>query len=101
MIFAGKKDGIWKIYRNTDEIIKNTGYTAEKIDYDYAFFDTTNPRSYLFIERDKNTGLYQYRKNGNILPGTWKDVSTEVQFGYDSHILTAAQDESGWKILEL
>ena len=101
VIFAGKKDGLWKIYRNTDEIIKNTGYTAENIEYDYAFFDTTNPRSYLFIERDTSTGFYRYRKNGILLPGIWKDISIEVQFGYDSHILTAAQDESGWKILEL
>ncbi len=101
IVFAWKKDGIWKIYRNTDEIIKNTGYTASRVGYDYVFFDTTNPRSYLFIERDPSTWFYTYRKNGILLSWTWKDVSTEVAFGYDSHILTAAQDSSGWKILEL
>lgn len=101
VIFAWKKDGIWGIYRNTDELVKNTGYTTQKIEYDYVFFDTTNPRTYLFIERDPTTWLYSYRKNGVLLPWRWKDVSTEVQFGYDNHILTAGQDESGWKILEL
>ena len=101
LIFAWKKENIWSIYRNADEIIKNTGYMANTIAYDYVFFDTTNPRSYLFIQRDPSTWLYTYRKNGILLPWTWKDISTEVSFGYDSHILTAAQDASGWKILEL
>ncbi len=101
VIFAWKKDGIWSIYRNTDAVIKNTGYTAEKIEYDYAFFDTTNPRTYLFIERDPLSWLYRYRKNGILLPGIWKDISTDVHFGYDSHILTTGKDDTGWKILEL
>jgi hypothetical protein len=102
IIFAGKKDGIWNIYRNTDIIVANTGYSPKwTIDYDYAFFDTTNPRTYLFIERNGESGGYTYRKNGKLLPWVWKDVSTEVTFGYDSHILTAAEDESGWSIIEL
>ena len=101
ILFAWKKDGVWSIYRNIDILIKNTGYTASSIEYDYVFFDVTNPRTYLFIEKDSATGFYRYRKNGNILPWVWKDVSTEVEFGYDNHILTAAEDETGWKILEL
>ena len=101
IIFAGKKDGIWNIYRNSDIIVRDTGYTAKNIDYDYVYFDTTNPRTYLFIERDPTTRLYSYRKNGTLLPWTWKDISTDVYFGYDSHILTAAQDEVSWRMLEL
>lgn len=68
IIFAGKKDGIWSIYRNTDTVIKNTNYTQEDISYDYAHYDATNPRTYLFIIYDKNTRTYTYLKNGTILP---------------------------------
>jgi hypothetical protein len=60
--------------------VNNTGYNAKNIDYDYAFFDPTNPRTFLFIEKDEKTGLYSYRKNGALLPGTWKDVSTNISF---------------------
>jgi hypothetical protein len=28
-------------------------------------------------------------------------VSTEVYFGYDNHILTAAKDQWAWRIIEL
>ena len=101
IVFAGKKDGIWSIYRNGDILVRDTGYNAKNIDYDYVYFDVTNPRTYLFIERDPSTGLYSYRKNGILLPWKWKDVSTDVSFWYDSHILTAAQDEVSWKMLEL
>ncbi len=101
ILFAGKKEGVWDIYRNTDSIVKNTGYTADTIEYDYVFFDPTNPRTYIFIEKDMITGLYRYRKNGSILPWVWKDISTEVSFGYDNHIITAAHDGTSWKIVEL
>jgi hypothetical protein len=68
IIFAGKKDGVWSIYRNTDTIVKNTGYTGTDIAYDYAYYDATNPRAYLFIIYDPTTQTYTYLKNGKILP---------------------------------
>lgn len=101
IIFAGKKDGVWSIYRNTDTVIKNTNYTQEDISYDYVYYDATNPRTYLFIIYDKNSHTYTYLKNGNILPWVWDDISTDVSFGYDNHILTAAKDATGWHIIEL
>jgi hypothetical protein len=53
VLFAGYKDGLWSLYRNTLRIVKNTGYTkTEGIASDYIFFDTTHPETYLFIEKD-------------------------------------------------
>lgn len=74
ILFAGKKDGSWSIYRNTEKIVKDTGYASEDIRYDYAFFDTTNPRTFLFIKKEGADGTYQLIKNGTLLPKKWKDV---------------------------
>lgn len=52
MIFAGLRNNRWSIYRNINELIRDTGYkTREDFSYDYFFFDPTNPRRYVFIEK--------------------------------------------------
>ena len=89
------------MYRNGDIIVKNINYNPKSNKYDYSYYDPTNPRTYLIIEKNPETGTYSYKKNGVALPGTWIDISTEVEFGYDNHILTAAKDTEGWKIIEL
>lgn len=91
VLYAGLKDGLWSIYRNTDTVIKDTGYHGTNIINDFVFFDTTNPKQYLFIEKTSD-GNYLYRKNGKIMPGTWSDVSLDVWFGYDNKVITAAKD---------
>ena len=101
IVFAGKKDNTWHVYRNTDILVNTTWYDTKDVTYDYFFVDKTNPRAFLFIEKNPINGTYSYRKNGVLLPWTWKDVSTKVEFGYDNHILTAAEDSSGWRILEI
>lgn len=94
VLFAGYKDGVWSLYRNTLRIIKNTGYTkTEGISNDYVFFDTTRPETYLFLEKNLQTGTYQYRKNGKLIEKKWEDVSIHVSFGYDNHIITTAKDK--------
>jgi hypothetical protein len=101
IIFAWRKDGIWNIYRNTDSLTRDTGYSPLSVEYDYAFYDLTNPRTYLFITYDINTKKYSYRKNGKEIPGLWDDVSTDVHFGYDNHIITSTKKDGTWKIIEL
>jgi hypothetical protein len=62
VIYAGQKNGVWSLYRNTDIIIRNTGYkTLTNIENDYLFFDITNPRHYLFIIEQPN-GTYILEK---------------------------------------
>ena len=64
IIFGGYRDGKWSLYRNNEIIIKDTGYSGTRIQDDYLFFDTTNPRTYLFAIKDPQTGKYHYLKNG-------------------------------------
>jgi hypothetical protein len=80
IVYIAKIDGIWSLYRNTSKLVRNIGYDPKTIDYDYAFYDTTNPRTYLIIERDPLSKKYRYRKNGELLPFLWDDVSTKVDF---------------------
>lgn len=101
LLYLGKKDWVWSIYRNIDRIISLPDYNPKNIDRDYSFFDITNPRTSLIIEYMPEKNAYRYRKNGKILPWEWTDVSTKVFFGYDNHIITTAKDRYGWKILEL
>jgi hypothetical protein len=61
IIYAGLSGGIWSIYRNTDTVVRDTGYTHADISNDYVFFDITNPKQYVFLEN--NDGKYQVRKN--------------------------------------
>jgi hypothetical protein len=98
IIFAGLRDGIWGIYRNTDTIIRDTGYTNTDISRDYAFFDITNPKQYVFLEY--TDGKYKVRKNGKIIPWTWDDVGLDVTFGYDNKVIMSAKDSEGWRVLE-
>lgn len=100
IIFAWKKDSVWNIYRNTDTLTRDSGYHPVSVNYDYAFYDLTNPRTYVFITYDKNTKKYNYRKNGRQIPWFWDDVSLEVFFWYDNHILTTAKTGDSWKIIE-
>lgn len=100
ILFAGYKNGLWSIYRNTNTVIRDTGYHGINITNDYAFFDTTNPKLYLFIEKTWD-GKYLYRKNGKVIPWLWEDVSLDVWFWYDNKIITAARDTLGWRIVEM
>ncbi len=68
ILYAGYKDNLWSIYRNTDKVVQNTGYSNTDISHDYVFFDITNPRTYLFVKKDIKTGKYILIKNGKILP---------------------------------
>lgn len=74
ILFAGEKNGTWSIYRNIEKIVKDTGYTSANINYDYAFFDVTNPRTFLFIKKESESGKYMLIKNGILLPQRWDDV---------------------------
>jgi hypothetical protein len=98
IIYAGLRDGIWGIYRNSDIIIRDTGYSHTDISRDYVFFDITNPKQYIFLEY--NDGKYQVRKNWKIIPGIWNDVGLDVTFGYDNKVIMSAQDDAGWKVIE-
>lgn len=80
VIFGGYKDKKWSLYRNTEMIVRDTGYTKESISDDYLFFDTTNPRTYLFAIKDPKNGMYSFLKNGKTLPGTWQDIGTDVSY---------------------
>lgn len=68
ILYAGYKDDVWGIYRNTDVLVRNTGYSNTDISGDYVFFDVTNPRTYLFVKKDISTGKYILIKNGKTLP---------------------------------
>jgi hypothetical protein len=101
ILYAGYKDDVWSIYRNTDILVRNTGYSNTDISGDYVFFDVTNPRTYLFVKKDVPTGKYILIKNGKTLPWLWDDFGTDVSFGYDNHILLKLRDSSGWRIAEI
>lgn len=73
VLYAAMIDGIWHIMRNTSIVTKNTGYTKVNIQHDYAFFDVTNPRQFVFISQEDD-GTYTLIKNGKKLPGSWQDV---------------------------
>lgn len=66
VIYAGLKDGVWNIYRNTDIVVNDTKYHSANVQDDYVFFDITNPKQYLFIEKTSD-GKYLFRKNGKIM----------------------------------
>jgi predicted membrane protein len=100
ILYAGLKDKTWKIYRNTYAIVQDTKYTHDDISGDYAFYDITNPKTYIFIEKNTD-GSYLVRKNWKIIPKTWKDVWTNVFFGYDNMVIFTAQDERGWRVVEI
>ncbi len=101
IIYAGLQDGVWNIYRNTEIIARNTNYSNEKITDDYAFYDLTNPRTYLFVKKDPASKRYTLIKNGKVLPWLWNDFGTDVSFGYDNHILLRVKEGNEWKILEV
>ncbi len=101
ILYAWLQDGVWKIYRNTEIIVWNTQYTSEDNSGDYIFFDTTNPRAYLFVKKEKKTGKYTLIKNGKTLPGVWDDFGTDVSFGYDNHIILRLRDSAWWRIVEI
>ncbi len=99
IIYAWLKDGKWKIYRNTTSIVENTGYTKNIISSDYFFVDTTNPKQYLFIEKQSD-GKYTLNKNGKTISGSWDDIWLDVTFWYDNKIIMSLKDETGWRIAE-
>ncbi len=101
ILFAGKKDGNWGIYRNVEAIVKNTGYAQNDIQYDYLFLDTTTPRTFLFIKKDSNSGKYELIKNGILLPQKWLDIWTDVSFGFDNQIIMSIKDDAGWHLIQI
>lgn len=55
IVFAAFREGRWSIYRNATELIRKSGYqNRSDISYDYFFFDPTNFRHYVFIEKTEN-----------------------------------------------
>jgi hypothetical protein len=100
IVYAGLKDGNWGIYRDTNALVRNTGYpNTGDISRDYVFFDMTNPKSYLFInwQVPENYRLY---KRWTWITWSWKDVWLDPGFGYDNKIIMSVQDESGWRVME-
>lgn len=99
IVFAANIGGKWSIYRNTTEFIKNPGYgNRPDISFDYFFFDPTNFRHYIFIE--KNPNGYTINKAGKILPDVWQDIDVDsISFGYEKIFVPVKQNDV-WKILE-
>jgi hypothetical protein len=100
ILFAGLRDNVWSIYRNTGIVVQDTHYTKRNISDDYVFFDITNPRQYLFIEKQED-GWYMLRKNWKLVEWRWKDVWLDVAFGYDNKMIMSVEDATGWRIIEL
>lgn len=101
IIFSWRKNGVWGIYRNTTELIKDTGYSNTHISWDYFFCDITNPKQYLYIEQSLFDDTYKIRKNGKLLPEVWEDVWLDVAFWYDNTIIMSAKKQDGWHIIEI
>lgn len=101
VIFAGLKDNTWKIYRNTNEFVKDINYTETKNIYgDFFFFDTTTPRYFLIVE--KKWDKYILNKMWKRLPEAYDDIDIEsVKFGYDEKIFIVVKHDGKWKIAEL
>lgn len=101
IIFAGNRAGIWSVYKNTNEFITETNYGGKiDISHDYFFFDKTNGRHFVFIEKIPNG--YVINKSGKKLDQIWKDIDTEnLNFGYNGTIIVPVQDETGWHIAEI
>jgi hypothetical protein len=99
VIYGWLRENKWSIYRNTTAIIEDTGYTRRDIYNDYLFYDITNPRQYLFIEKNSD-GSYSFLKNGNRIPGKWKDVGLDTTFGYDNKVIMSVEDQDGWRVIE-
>lgn len=99
IVFAAFREGRWSIYRNATELIRKSGYqNRADISYDYFFFDPTNFRHYVFIEKTENG--YVINKRGKILETTWEDVDVNsIAFGYDTMFLVV-KNADGWRILE-
>ncbi len=100
VIFVGLRNNKWSIYRNINELVKNSGYAVRPdISNDYFLFDSTNPRRYVFIEKLANG--YHINKMGKVLTDSWIDIDpNSLQFGDDNVMYILVQDTEGWKILE-
>jgi hypothetical protein len=101
IIFAGYKDGIWSIYRNTEVIVRDTRYSNTSISRDYFFVDTTNPKKYIFYIYDQKTDTYSIQKNGELIPEKWQDVGLDVDFWYGDTVITSVKRNGLWHIAEL
>lgn len=102
VIYAGYKDGTWKIYRNADVVVENTNYTSTSISKDYFFVDVTNPKKYVFYVYDASSGKYGIIKNGILLKDKWEDVGIDVSFGDGGDtVVTSVMRDGKWHIIEL
>lgn len=99
VIYAWYKNGTWWVYRNTDTIVRDTGYNRTNISDDYVFFDITNPKQYIFIEK-LWAEEYRIRKTGKIIPIIWKDVWLDVYFWYNNQVIMSVRDDTWWRIAE-
>jgi len=101
VIYSAMKNNTWSIYRNTDILIRDSGYsTKTSVTNDYFFFDTTNPKHSLYIEKEWDN-RYILRKEWKIIPWIWDDVGLDVSFGYDGKIIMSAKKQDGWHIIEI
>lgn len=99
VIFAGNRSGNWMIYKNSDEFIPANYGGKLDISHDYFFFDATNPRYYIFVE--KVADGYIINKQGKKFEKIWQDIDIDsIKFDYDGKIIFIAKDESGWRIVE-
>lgn len=99
VIFAANRSGNWAIYKNSDEFLAANYGGKLDISHDYFFFDATNPRYHIFVE--KIADGYIINKQGKKSQKIWQDIDTNsIKFDYDGKIIFVAKDESGWKIVE-
>lgn len=101
ILFAGYREGKWRIYRNTDVVVEETGYTSTQITRDYFFVDRTNPKKYLFSVYLRESNKYQMIKHGRLLPEVWDDIGVDVSFGFDDTIIMSVARDGVWHIAEL
>lgn len=101
IIFAWNRNGIWTIYKNTDEFITGTNYGGKvDISHDFFFFDITNPRHFIFVEKWPNS--YTINKSWTRLPQSWKDINVDtIYFHYDGKVILSVQDDKWWHIAEI
>ncbi len=100
IIYAWFKDNRWSIFRNTSILIWDTWYSRKDIKYDYFFYDATNPKQYIFIEKHGNE-QYMLRKNGKVIPIVWKDIGLDIGFWYNNTAILSARDILWWRVIEL
>lgn len=101
IVYLALRDAKWSIYRDTSEFIKKPWYRpGPDISHDYFYFDPTNPRYYLIIQKVGDT--FNFNKMGKIIETKFTDfIDSSISFGYDWKILLEAIDKEGLRIVEI